>query len=158
LTLNLGDAGNDVNIDFSVDGQSTATVLGLNSGSALVNGSTSLDLDMDAGGFVEDTETSETLAFDIAGSIDLSALVDDLMIPIDIEGEPGCPESGLVQAGLGVNLNVLFGDESGQAEGDWSISIEMLGQGVGHVEIQSGDFLIEGTTVVCDPLLPPIRR
>lgn len=151
LELVFSDLENDVAIDFSIDGQSAATVTGLNSANAVVNGSSSLALGIDAAGSVEDTESLETMEFDIQGDLDLTALVDDLLIPLDEDDQPECPTSGSVEAGLGINLSVLFGDESGTAEGDWSITIDMLGDGFGHVEIQSGDFVVEGTTLVCEP-------
>ncbi len=125
-------------------GENDFTVTGLNESTVLVNGSTDASIDFEV---VNDSIQADIfMAF--TGDVD--------NVVTDNEPE-SCPDEGNFTLGFEMDFEVVEGDDSAEASGEWEVHVEFLGDGMAHVEVhaEDGDFEVEGDESICEP---PLNR
>jgi hypothetical protein len=141
MSLNVAiDADSLGFFEVALDGDNDFTVVGLNQPQVTVNGSTRAAID-----FGIDTDS---VAADI--EMEFTGVVDDVVTDNVPES---CPDDGTISLDFEMDFTVREGDENTQAAGDWSVTVDFLGDGMAHVEAQSGDFQAESDRNICEPPL-----
>lgn len=124
---------------FGVDlgGDNDFDIVGLNGSQVTINGSTDAAIDFE---FSNDT-------IEAAIEMSYSGEADDVVT----DNEPeSCPESGNLTLDFEMDFDVTRGDENVTVSGDWEVRVELLGDNMANVEVQSGDFEAEGVQDICE--------
>lgn len=143
-----GDLTLEVSIDadslgvfaVAIGGENDFSVTGLNEDFVTVNGSTDAAID-----FELDTDS-------VTADIEMQFLgeVEDV---VTANVPESCPDDGLLTLDFEMDFVVEQGDETASASGDWAVQVDLTGEGMAHITVQSGDFEAEGDEFICDPPL-----
>ncbi|HUU46979.1 MAG TPA: hypothetical protein VM118_14725 [Acidobacteriota bacterium] len=158
LEAAASDNGENFAVEIDVDLDSKVDITGLNSASAMLNGTSGLKTDVDLLWETDFDPGNEGLEkMTVVGGFDVDMTSTNVRFPTIGDPSATCPTSGRVDADFGIDMAMTLAGDKETMIDDWKMSVVFNSNGTANMSIQSvrTPSVGEQTTVqICEPPLP----